>query len=74
MRQLQPKLGCTACEGHDCTATFVCVSCGEKRRVCSSLIGGFNAEVQICSVCYKGERVPPDIMEIFRKLTKGMAV
>jgi hypothetical protein len=57
---------CTACE-EDCQATFVCISCGDEKRVCSHLVGGFGSTRKLCDLCLDEDNLPPAILALWRK-------
>jgi hypothetical protein len=45
---------CHGCEreGLDCHKTFVCAICHERKNVCDSLVGGFEATEPLCPRCH----------------------
>lgn len=44
-------MNCTACDD-DCEAEFTCLYCLERKNVCHNLVGGFDADEMICSICH----------------------
>jgi hypothetical protein len=44
--------GCDRTGTPDCDLTFVCWHCHERKRVCSCLVGGFDAREIICAACH----------------------
>lgn len=51
MRGKEKTTECTACD-RDCEATFRCHECRQLKNVCHHKAGGFDADEDICEVCF----------------------